>query len=84
MARIINSPSEKFSAVEHLTLEHRNNMRSVEVHMEIEHEWRKIFGTFSCFSNLKIFRVDEFVEELSRCLRVDDGASRRTPLELLH
>jgi hypothetical protein len=36
VTRILNSPSETFSAVEHLILERRNNMRSVEVHMEIE------------------------------------------------
>jgi hypothetical protein len=71
VARILNSPSEKFSAVEHLTLEHRNNIRPVEVRTEIEREWRKMFRTFN---NLKTLRVDdEFVEELSRCLRLDDG-----------
>jgi hypothetical protein len=38
-------------------------MRSVEVHMEIEREWRKIFRIFS---NLKAPRVDnEFVDGLS-------------------
>jgi len=45
--------------------------------MEIEREWRKIFRTFS---NLKTLRVDdEIIEELSRCLRDDEGY----PVELL-
>jgi hypothetical protein len=66
----LNPPREKFSVVEHLTLERRNNTRSVEVHMT-EREWCKMFRTFS---NLKILRDDdEFVEELSRCQRVDGG-----------
>jgi hypothetical protein len=37
VTRILNSPSEKYSAMEHLTLEHWNNMRSVEVYMKIEY-----------------------------------------------
>jgi hypothetical protein len=53
-------------------------MRSVEVRMEIEREWRKIFRTFS---NLKSLRDDDkFVEKRSCCPRVDDGAH---PVELL-
>ena len=70
MARILNSPSEKLSAVEHLPLERWNNLRSVEVPIEIEGEWRKIKRTIS---NSKTLRVNEFVEELSRYLQVDDG-----------
>jgi hypothetical protein len=46
-------------------------MRSVEVHMEIEREWRKVFYTFSNLNTLRI--DDEFVEELPSCLRMDDG-----------
>ena len=39
--------------------------------MEIEHDWRKLFRMFS---NLKTLCVDdEFIEELSCCLLVDDG-----------
>ncbi|KAF8493706.1 hypothetical protein F5888DRAFT_1806026 [Russula emetica] len=68
VVRNLNLPSKKFSAVVHLTLEHRNNMQSVEVHMEIGREWSKIFRTFS---NLKTLRVDD---------EVDDGGH---PVEVL-
>ncbi|KAN0111242.1 hypothetical protein V8E52_008722 [Russula decolorans] len=78
VAQILNSPCEKFSAMEYVILEHRNIMWSVEVYMEIEHEWCKLFRTFS---NLKTLCVDdEFVEELSRCLLVDDEGHPLEPL----
>ena len=64
--------------VEHLTLKHRNNMQSVEMHMEIEREMRKIFGPLSNLSTLRV--DDEFVEELSSSLWMDDEGH---PLELL-
>ena len=38
VALILNSPSEEYSAMEHLTLEHWNNMWSVDVYMEIEYK----------------------------------------------
>jgi hypothetical protein len=83
VTRILNSPSEKFPAVEHLTLERRNNMRSVEVHMEIEAHQTRVAQDiyYKTFSNLNTLRVDdEFVEEISRYQRVDDGGH---PVELL-
>ena len=46
-------------------------MRLIEVNMEIEHEWRKIFTTYSKLKSLRV--KDEFVEELPRWLRVDIG-----------
>ena len=79
VAQIFNSLSQIFSAVEHLTLEHEVHSRSSEEHNEVDRtEWRKLLRSFS---NVKTLRIDDgLVEELSRCLRLDDG---ELPLELL-
>jgi hypothetical protein len=61
-----------FSAVEHLALEHELHSSSSEEHNEVDRiEWFNLLGSFS---NVKTLRVDGgLVEELSRCLRLDDG-----------
>jgi hypothetical protein len=78
-AQIFNSPSQTFSTVEHLTLEHEVHSLSSEEHNEVDRtEWHKLLRSFR---NVKTLRVDAgLVKELSRCLRLDDGEH---PLELL-
>ena len=79
VAQIFNSFSPLFSAVEHLTLEHRVHSQSSEEHSAADRtEWRRLLGSFR---NVKTLRIDEgLVEELSRCLELDDG---ELPLEVL-
>jgi hypothetical protein len=80
MTQISNSLSQIFSAVEHLTLQHEKHSRSSEEHNSVDRtEWR---GLLSPFRNVKTLRivVDGLVEELSRCLQLEDGEH---PLELL-
>jgi hypothetical protein len=74
--QICNALSQVFSAVEHLTLEHEVHG---EEHNDVDRvEWRNLLRSFS---NVKTLRVrDGLVEELSRCLRLEDG---ELPLELL-
>jgi hypothetical protein len=78
-AQISNSLSPLFSAVEHLTLEHEVHSQSSEEHNEADRtEWRRLLGSFR---NAKTLRIEEgLVEELSRCLGLEDG---ELPLELL-
>ena len=78
-AQISNSLSPLFSAVEHLTLEHEVHSQSSEEHNEADRtKWRQLLGSFR---NVKTLRIDEgLVEELSRCLELDDG---ELPLEVL-
>ena len=78
-AQISNSLSPAFSTVENLTLEHRVHSQSSEEHnMADRTEWRQLLGSFN---NVKTLRIDEgLVEELSRCLQLDDG---ELPLEVL-
>jgi hypothetical protein len=80
VAQIFNLLSPLFSAVEHLTLEHEVHTRSSEEHNEADRtEWRQLLGSFR---NVKTLRIAEgLVEEVSRCLELDDG---EFPLELLH
>jgi hypothetical protein len=79
VAQISNSLGQMFSAVEHLTLEHEEHSLSSEEHNEVDHtEWLRLLRSFS---NVKTFRIDNgLVEELSRCLELDDG---ELPLGLL-
>jgi hypothetical protein len=79
VAQISNLLSPAFSAVEHVTLEHEVHSQSSEEHNEADRtKWRQLLGSFR---NVKTLRIDEgFVEELSRCLELDDG---ELPLELL-
>jgi hypothetical protein len=69
-----------FSAVEHLTLEYDKELRrSSEGPDEVDPiEWRKLL---SSFRNVKTLLIDNgLVEELSRCLQLEDG---ELALELL-
>jgi hypothetical protein len=68
-----------FSAVEHLTLEFWMGAISSDTNSEADPiQWRELF---SSFGNVKTLRVDsDFLTQVSRSLRVDDGGS---PMELL-
>jgi hypothetical protein len=65
--------------VEHLTLKHEVHSQSSEEGDDVDRiEWRNLLRSFS---NVKILRVEDgLVEELSHCLRLEDG---EIPLELL-
>ena len=78
-AQIFDSLSPLFSAVEHLTLEHEVHSQSFEEHNEADRSnWRQLLGSFR---NVKTLRIAEgLVEELSRCLELDDG---ELPFEVL-
>jgi hypothetical protein len=79
VAQISNALSQVFSAVEHLTFRHEVHSRSSEEHNDVDRiEWRRLLRSFS---NVKTFRVEDgLVEELTHCLRLEDG---ELPLELL-
>ena len=79
VAQFINSLSQVFSAVEHLTLEHYEHDLSSEEHNEVDRtEWRRLLRPFS---NVKTLRIENrLVEDLSRCLQLEDGD---IPLEVL-
>ena len=79
VAQIFNSLSQRFSLVEHLALERKVHSLPSEKHNTVDRvEWHKLLGSFK---NVKTLRVDNgLVEELSRCLQLDDG---ETPLESL-
>ncbi|KAI0270368.1 hypothetical protein BGY98DRAFT_238183 [Russula aff. rugulosa BPL654] len=77
VAQIFNALSQIFSAVEHLTLTHKDNP-SFEERDEDRTEWRKLLRSFSNVKTLCVRRG--LVGALSRCLRLDDGEH---PLELL-
>ena len=79
MAQISNALSQVFSVVERLTLEQEVHSRSSEEHNDVDRiEWRNLLRPFS---NVKTLHIEDvLVEELSRCLRLEDG---ELPLELL-
>jgi hypothetical protein len=79
VAQISNALSQLFSAVERLALEHKVHSQSSEEHNNVDRiEWRTLLRSFS---NVKTLRVEDgLVEDLSRCLRLEDG---ELPLELL-
>ena len=79
VAQIFNSPSQIFSTVERLTLEHVVHSRSSEEHDEADRTvWRKFLKPFG---NVSTLRVDEGLgKELLSSLRVGNGG---LPLELL-
>jgi hypothetical protein len=79
VAQISSALSQVFSAVEHLTLKHEVHSQSSEEGDDVDRiEWRNLLRSFS---NVKILRVEDgLVEELSHCLRLEDG---EIPLELL-
>jgi hypothetical protein len=82
MAQISDSLSQIFSAVKHLTVEY-DPYEALRLLFEEQYDvdradWRKLL---SSFSNVKTCHIgDEFVWELSHCLRSDGG---ELPLELL-
>jgi hypothetical protein len=78
-AQISNALSQVLSAVEHLTLIHEVHSQSTEEHNDVDRiEWRNLLRSFSNVKTLRIW--DGLVEELSRCLRLED---EELPLELL-
>jgi hypothetical protein len=79
VAQICNALSQVFSAVEHLTLRHGVHSQSSEEHNDVDRiEWRNLLRSFG---NVKTLGVENgLIEELSRCLRLEDG---ELPLELL-
>ena len=78
LAQIFDSLSQTMFTVEHLTFKHELHD---EDHDELEvdrTEWHKLFGSFS---NVKTLCVDDgLVDELARCLRLNDG---KHPLDVL-
>jgi hypothetical protein len=72
MAQIFDFFRQTFSAVEYLTLSGEVHSHSSEEHNEVDRtEWHKFLRSFH---NVKILRIEyELVEEISRCLRPDDG-----------
>ena len=79
MAQISNALSQVFSAVDRLTLRHDVYSRSSEEHNDVDRiEWRNLLRPLSNVKTLYI--EDGLVEQLSRCLRSEDG---ELPLELL-
>ena len=72
MAQILNALGPVLSAVVHLTFEHEFHSQSSEEHNEVDPTvWHKLLCSFR---NVKTLRIAEgLVEELSRCLQLDDG-----------
>jgi hypothetical protein len=79
IAQIVNSLSQMFYPVEHLTFVHQEHSRSSEERNEVDRiEWRKLLRSFS---NVKTLWIDKgLVGQLSRCLQLEDG---ELPLGLL-
>ena len=79
MAQISKSLSQMLFAVEHLTFQHNVHSRPSEEHNQVDRtEWHKLLRPFS---NVKTLWIDDgLVEELSRCLQLEDG---ELALELL-
>ena len=79
VAQISNTHNQVFSAVERLVLRHNVHSRSSKEHNDVDRiEWRNLLRSFS---NVKtVLVVDGLVEQVSRCLRLEDG---ELPLELL-
>jgi len=77
--QISDALSQVLSVVNHLDVRHKVHTRSSEEHNDIDRiEWRKLLRSFN---NVKTLRIqDGLVEELSHCLRLEDG---EPPLELL-
>jgi hypothetical protein len=72
MAQIFKNFSQTFSAVEHLTLSGEVHSHSSDEHNEVDRtEWHKLLRSFH---NVKTLRIESgLVEEISRCLRPEDG-----------
>jgi hypothetical protein len=93
VAQVFNALSHIPFAVEHLALEHEVHNQSSEEHNEVDRTvWHKLLRPFSnvktlrvdnvkTLRNEKILRVDDgLVQDISRCLRIDD---EELPLKLL-
>ena len=79
IVQISNSLNQVFSAVEDLNLVHEVHCWSSEEHNEVDRaEWRRLLRPFSNVKTLRI--VGGLVEDLSRCLRLEDG---ELPFEVL-
>ena len=79
VAQICNLLSQVFSPLEHLALRHKVHVRSSEDHEDVDRiEWRNLLWSFNNVRTLSV--EDGLVEDLSRCLRLEDG---ELPLELL-
>jgi hypothetical protein len=72
VAQIFKGLSQVFSVVEHLTFRHDVHSQSSEEHNDVDRiEWRNLLRPFS---NVKTLRVEDgLVEQLSHCLRLEDG-----------
>ena len=72
VTQISNALSQVFSVVEHLTFRYEVHSQSSEEHNDVDRiEWRKLLRSFS---NVKTLLVeDRLVEQVSRCLRLEDG-----------
>ena len=81
IAQILSSLGQRLSAVEHLTLDYVEGFHGQSHdHRNVVNrtEWRRLLRSFC---NLKTLRIESsVVEDLSRCLRLEDGEH---PLELL-
>ena len=79
IAQISNLLYQSFSAVENLVLLHKEHSRSSEEHNEVDRtEWRQLLRPFR---NVKSLWINNgLVEQLSRCLELEDG---EFPLGLL-
>ena len=79
MAGICNGLCEVFSAVENLTLQREVHDPSSQDRNDVDRiEWRRLLRSFSNVKTLSI--KDGLVEDLSHCLRPEDG---ELPLEIL-
>ena len=79
--QISNAFSQAFSVVEHLTLRYEVHSQSSDEHNDVDRiEWRKLLRPFSNFKLKTLYVGDGLTEQLSRCLRLEDG---ELPLELL-
>ena len=72
VVQICNALSQALSTVEHLTLEHEAHNQSSEEHNDVDQvEWRNLLRSFTKVKTLRV--EDRLVEELSRCLRLENG-----------
>jgi hypothetical protein len=81
VAQLSNALSQVFSVAEYLTIRHEVHDRSSEEHNDVDRiEWRELLSSFSNVKTLVVQCSSRLVEELSRCLRLEDGV---LPLEFL-
>ena len=78
VAQIFNGLSQGLSVVEHLDFRHEVHNQSSEEHNDVDQIERR--NLLRPFSNVKTLRIEDgLVEQLSCCLRLEDG---ELPLEL--